>query len=168
MFDLHVTVNFSHPQPPVRITSGGKTRYFLNLTQNEKCAFYFNQPLFVGAHQIKQGPLLLLTGQEEATNFEEYRSTEFSHIPVDQREPYHEVVASLWQKTHELLSTAYDDIDQRAVETKLLPNYMKECETALKMHQASNAEPLQGILFSKTEIAFLSSMHKKNDKCHSS
>lgn len=160
MIKVHVSVNYDNPPPPLRIISGGKTRYFLSLTQNEKCAFYFNYLSMHQAEQARHSYIDVLTSEKYAENFYVFRAIKFSHIPVNQRLPYHEVVSSLWQKVHELIMTYYDDLDQAIGKADLLPNYMMECADTLKRHEASEARKSQSIVFNQTEYNVLSSLHK--------
>lgn len=161
MNGVYAAINYDNPPPPVRTTANGKVRYHLSLTQNEKCALYFSYPLMLAAVTLKNGPLCILTSDEFAKQFDEHRATSYSHIPVNQREPYHAVVSSLWQKTHDLIATAYEDLDRSNHKNILLPNYLKEYEETLKLFRASQASTIQCVVFSQMEINALSSLHRR-------
>jgi hypothetical protein len=163
MLNIPIRVTYDNPPPPVRIISEGKTRYFLSLTQDEKCALYFTIPLLAVASQIKNPCLYVSTEECNAQSFDEYRSSKFASIPITQRQPYHEVISSLWNKTHELITAVY--FDQSEKESRLIENYQKERELASQLSASLDLNRESGVLFSTTEYAMLASLHQHAGDC---
>lgn len=164
MNTIPIQVTYGNPPPPVRIISDGKARYFLSLTQDEKCALYFIHPLMVASSLVKKPCLIVATHDEVAQEFDKFRTMKFSWISSTEKRPYDELVFRLWEKTHEVIAAVFEDWDQKEKELNFTEKYLRERDEAAQLC-AENPERVAGIPFSSTEYHFLGSLHQHKGDC---
>lgn len=148
---IHVT--YGNPPAPLRVVTDGIPRYYLSLDFEEKCAFRYAHAIMLTPKNLNGKDMLVLTGEKPSRKFEEYRSTQVPPLSALPRKSYHELIQSLWKKTHQIIRCVYKDAQLLSRDSPLLANYQKEFERA----QSSCKDPKgrQGVAFCETQCKAL-------------